>query len=97
MSKGYKRLHKKSKMFEKELIVKSNENKTLMEELEDLNKSKECKGLEQELKAVRKSFDELEASRECLKEEHRILRLLTIGLKKPTALYLSLSMRRTSC
>jgi hypothetical protein len=43
MSKGYKRLHKKSKMFEKELIAKSNENKALMEELEDLKKSKECK------------------------------------------------------
>jgi hypothetical protein len=46
MSKGYKRLYKKSKIFEKELIAKSNENKALMEELEDLKKSKECKGLE---------------------------------------------------
>jgi hypothetical protein len=46
MSKGYKRLHKKSKMFEKELIAKSNENKALIEKLEDLKKIKEYKGLE---------------------------------------------------
>jgi hypothetical protein len=33
MSKRYKRLYKKSKIFEKELIAKSNENKALMKEL----------------------------------------------------------------
>jgi uncharacterized protein YaiI (UPF0178 family) len=90
MSKGYKRLHKKSKMFEKELIAKSNENKALMEELEDLNKSKECKGLEQELKALRKSFDELEASRECLKEDHEDLEIAHTRFKEAHSTLLEL-------
>jgi hypothetical protein len=59
MSKGYKRLSKKSKMLEQELNEKSNENKELVDELDALKKSKEYKGLEQELKALRKSFDEI--------------------------------------
>jgi uncharacterized protein YaiI (UPF0178 family) len=90
MSKGYKRLHKKSKMFEKELIAKSNENKALMEELEDLKKSKECKGLEQELKALRKSFDELKASRECLKKDHEDLKIAHTRLKEAHSTLLEL-------
>jgi hypothetical protein len=73
MSKGYKRTTKKYKILEQEFIAKSNENDVLMEELIALKKSKECKGIEQELKALRKSFDELEASRECLKEDHEDL------------------------
>jgi uncharacterized protein YaiI (UPF0178 family) len=90
MSKGYKRLHNKSKIFEKELIAKNNENKVLMEELQDLKKSKECKGLEQELKALRKSFDELEASRECLKEDHEDLKITHTRLKEAHSTLLEL-------
>jgi chromosome segregation ATPase len=77
-------------MFEKELIAKSNENKTLMEELEDLKKSKECKELEQELKALRKSFDELEAFRECLKEDHKDLEIAHTRLKEAHSTLLEL-------
>jgi hypothetical protein len=39
MSKGYKKLSKKSKMLEKELNEKSNENKKLVDELDALKKS----------------------------------------------------------
>jgi hypothetical protein len=96
MSKGYKRTTKRCKILEQELIAKSNENNALMDEPVALKKSKECKEIEQELKALRKSFDELEASRECLKEDHEDLKLLTLGLRKPTPLYLSSSKKRTS-
>jgi uncharacterized protein YPO0396 len=82
MSKGYKKMSKKSKMLEQDLITKSNENKALVEKLEALKKSKECKGLDQELKALRKSFDELEASRECLKEDHEDLEIAHTRLKE---------------
>jgi hypothetical protein len=54
----------------------------LIEELEALKKSKECKGLDQELKALRKFFDELEASRECLKEDHKDLEIAHTRLKE---------------
>jgi hypothetical protein len=43
MSKGYKKLSKKSKMLEQELNEKSNENKELVDELDALKKSKEYK------------------------------------------------------
>jgi hypothetical protein len=46
MSKDYKKMSKKSKMLEQELIAKSNTNKALVEKLEALKKSKECKGLD---------------------------------------------------
>jgi hypothetical protein len=46
MSKGYKKLSKKSKMLEQKLNEKSNENKELVDELDALKKSKEYKGLE---------------------------------------------------
>jgi hypothetical protein len=95
-SKGYKRTTKKCKILEQELITKSNKNDALMDELVALKKSKECKGIEQELKALRKSFDELEASHECLKEDHEDLELLTLGLRKSTPLYLSSSRKRIS-
>jgi altronate dehydratase len=52
MSKGYKRMTKKCKMLEQELMVKCNESKALVEELETLKKSKECKGLEQSSKLL---------------------------------------------
>jgi hypothetical protein len=90
MSKGYKKMSKKSKMLEKELIAKSNENKALMEELEALKKSKECKGLDQELKALRKSFGELQASRECLKEDHEDLEIARTRLKEAHSTLLEL-------
>jgi hypothetical protein len=82
MSKGYKRTTKRCKILEQELIAKSNENNALMEELVALKKSKKCKGMEQELKALRKSFDELEASRECLKEDHEDLEIAHTRLKE---------------
>jgi hypothetical protein len=90
MSKGYKKLSKKSKMLEQELNEKSNENKELVDELDDLKKSKECKGLEQELKALRKSFDEIQASRECLKEDHKDLEIVHSRLKEAYSALLEL-------
>jgi DNA repair exonuclease SbcCD ATPase subunit len=90
MSKGYKRMTKKCKMLEQELMAKCNESKALVEELETLKKSKECKGLEQELKALRKSFDELEASRECLKEDHEDLEIAHTRLKEAHSTLLEL-------
>jgi hypothetical protein len=61
-----------------------------MEELVALKKSKECKGIEQELKALRKSFDELEASRECLKEDHKDLEVAHTRLKEAHSTLLEL-------
>jgi uncharacterized protein YPO0396 len=62
----------------------------LIEELEALKKSKECKWLDQELKALRKSFDELEASRECLKEDHEDLEIAHTRLKEAHSTLLEL-------
>jgi hypothetical protein len=90
MSKGYKRTTKKYKILEQELIAKSNENDALMEELVALKKSKECKGIEQELKALRKSFDELEASCGCLKEDHEDLEVAHTRLKEAHSTLLKL-------
>jgi hypothetical protein len=90
MSKGYKRTTKKYKILEQELIAKSNENDSSMEELVALKKSKECKGIEQKLKALRKSFDELEASRECLKEDHEDLKIAHTRLKEAYSTLLEL-------
>jgi hypothetical protein len=45
---------------------------------------------EQELKALRKSFDELEASRECLKEDHEDLEIAHTRLKKAHSTLLEL-------
>jgi hypothetical protein len=90
MSKGYKRTTKKCKILKQELIAKSNENDALMEELVDLKKSKECKGIEQELKALRKSFDELETSRECLKKDHEDLKVTYTRLKEAHSTLLEL-------
>jgi hypothetical protein len=75
--------------------AKSNENDALMEELVALKKSKECKGTKQELKALRKSFDELEASRECLKEDHEDLEIAHT-LKEAHSTLLELIKERTS-
>jgi hypothetical protein len=61
-----------------------------MEELIALKKSKECKGIEQELKALRKSFDELEAYRECLKEDHKDLKIAHTRLKEAHSTLLEL-------
>jgi hypothetical protein len=90
MSKGYKKMSNKSKILEQGLIAKSNENKALVEELEALKKSKECKGLDQELKALRKFFDELEASRECLKKDHEDLEIAHTRLKEAHSTLLEL-------
>jgi hypothetical protein len=90
ISKGYKRTTKKYKILEQDLIAKSNENDTLMEELIALKKSKECKGIEQELKALKKSFDELEVSRECLKEDHEDLEVAHTRLKEAHSTLLEL-------
>jgi chromosome segregation ATPase len=90
MSKSYKRTTKRCKILEQELITKSNENDALMEEIVALKKSKECKGIEQELKALRKSFDELEASRECLKEDHEDLEIAHTRLKEAHSTLLKL-------
>jgi ABC-type phosphate transport system auxiliary subunit len=94
MSKGYKKLSKKSKMLEQELNEKSNENKELVDELDALKKSKECKGLEQELKALRKSFDEIQASHECLKEDHEDLEIAHSRLKKAHSTLLELIKKK---
>jgi hypothetical protein len=75
---------------EQELIGKSNENDALMEEFVALKKSKECKEIEQELKALRKSFDELEAYRECLKEDHEDFEVAHTRLKEAHSTLLEL-------
>jgi uncharacterized protein YPO0396 len=90
MSKGYKRTTKKYKILEQELIAKRNENDSMMEELVALKKSKKCKGIEQELKALRKSFDELEASRECLNKDHEDLEIAHTRLKEAHSTLLEL-------
>jgi chromosome segregation ATPase len=90
ISKGYKRTTKKYKILEQELIAKSNKNDSMMEELVALKKSKKCKRIEQELKALRKSFDELEASRECLKEDHEDLEVAHTRLKEAHSTLLEL-------
>jgi hypothetical protein len=90
MSKGYKRTIKKYKILKQELIAKSNENDALIEKLVTLKKSKECKRIEQGLKALRKSFDELEASRECLKEDHEDIEIAHTRLKEAHSTLLEL-------
>ena len=57
-------------------------------------KRKECKELLKKIKSLEKSFDELNASHESLKEDMRSLAMLTLSLKRLTPLSSSKPRRR---
>jgi hypothetical protein len=86
MSKGYKKMSKKSKMLEEELIVKSNENNALIEELEALKKSKDLEIAQTRLKEAHSTLLELVNEKDIMVEklkkpiEEQVIVTCNIGL-----------------